>query len=84
MVLLNSQIIWLGETHLTYQFVNAFLDRIPWVMLNFWESWLSRSASRVFIRLVLPVFFFEAVSCTKNVEHEWQQRTNKIGHEKNV
>ena len=25
----------------------------------------------VFIRLILPVFFFEAVSCTKNVEHEW-------------
>ena len=28
MVLLNSQIIWLEETHLTYQLVNAFSDRI--------------------------------------------------------
>ena len=27
MVLLNSRITWLEETHLTYQFVNAFLDR---------------------------------------------------------
>ena len=27
--------------------------------------------SSVFIRLILPVFFFEAVSCTKNVEHKW-------------
>ena len=34
MVLLNSRITWLEETHLTYQFVNAFLDRIRWAMLN--------------------------------------------------
>ena len=69
MVLLNSQIIWLKETHLTYQFVNAFLDRIGELCLIF-EKVDYRGASRVFIRLVLPVFFFEAVSCTKNIEHE--------------
>ena len=34
MILLNSQIIWLEEAHLTHQFVNALFDRIPWVMLN--------------------------------------------------
>ena len=71
MVLLNSRIISLEETQLTYQFVNASLDRIRWVMLNVWDTLLWRSASHVFIRLILPVFFFEAVSCTKNVEHEW-------------
>ena len=37
MILLNSQIIWLEESHLTYQFVNALIDRIPWVMLNLWD-----------------------------------------------
>ena len=38
MVLLNSRIIWLEEIHLTYQFVNAFLDRIRRVMLNVWDK----------------------------------------------
>ena len=28
MVLLNSKGTWLEETHLTYEFVNPFLDRI--------------------------------------------------------
>ena len=28
--------------------------------------------SYIFIIVILPVFFFEAVSCTKNVEHEWK------------
>ena len=28
MVLLNSRITWLQETHPKYQFANAFLDRI--------------------------------------------------------
>ena len=37
MVLLNSQITWLEETHLTYQFVKVFLDRIQWVILNLWD-----------------------------------------------
>ena len=27
----------------------------------------------IFIRLVLPVFFFEAVSGTRNVEYEWKK-----------
>ena len=31
---------------------------------------LWRSGSYVFIRLILPVFFFQAVSCTKNVKLE--------------
>ena len=29
--------------------------------------------SYVFIRLILPVFFFEVASSTKNVEHEWKK-----------
>ena len=29
--------------------------------------------SLAFIRLLLPVLFFEAVSCTKNVEHEFKK-----------
>ena len=37
MVLLNSWITWLEETRLTHQFVNAFLDRTWWVMLNLWD-----------------------------------------------
>ena len=37
MVLLKSRITWLQETHLTYQFVNVFLDRIQWAMLNLWD-----------------------------------------------
>ena len=40
MVLLNSWITRLEETHLTCQFVNAFLDRIWWTMLNLWDIWL--------------------------------------------
>ena len=28
--------------------------------------------SYIFIIVILPVFFFEVVSCTKNVEHEWK------------
>ena len=43
--------------------------------------------SYVFIRLILPIFFFEVVSCTKNVykvQHEWQWQKNKIGHENDV
>ena len=71
MILLNSRITWLEETHLTYQFVNAFLDRIQWVMFNPWDMCLWRTASHVFTRLILPVFFFEAISCTKDVELEW-------------
>ena len=71
MVLLNSRIIWLEETHLTYQFFNAFLDRIRWVMLIFEICFLWKTASHVFIRLILPVFFFEDASCTKKVELEW-------------
>ena len=42
--------------------------------------------SYVFFRLILPIFFFDPAS-TKNiykVEYEWQQRKNKIYHEKDV
>ena len=75
----NRRIIWLEETHLNYQFVNAFLDRIRWAMLNFWDKFFHGKVrvrkfdvriSCLFIRLILPVFFFEVVSCTKNDEHE--------------
>ena len=42
-----------------------------------------------FVRLILPVFFFEAVSSTKNVGHEWKKSTmnhnnEKIGYENDV
>ena len=45
MVLLNSWITCLEETHLNiscdydpmYQFVEAFLDRIRWGMFNLWD-----------------------------------------------
>ena len=37
MVLLNSRISYLEETHLTYQFVNAFLESIQWGMFNLWD-----------------------------------------------
>ena len=44
--------------------------------------------SHVFVRLILPVFFFEAISCTKNVEHELKKlnmndNNGKYGHENN-
>ena len=48
--------------------------------------------SYVFIKLILPAFFFKAVSCTKNVEYELKKLNmndnkivqNKIGHENGV
>ena len=82
MVLLNSRITWLEETLLTYQFVNVFLDRIRW-----WGS-----ASHVFVRLINSAsllfwgcfLYQERWTWMNKVEHEWQQRANKIGHEKEV
>ena len=88
MVLLNLRIIWLEngtimleEIHLL--FYQRIFDRIRWAMLNLWVlSWRSAVTylstfdiriSYVFIRLILSVFFFEAVSCTKNVEHDWKK-----------
>ena len=87
MILLNSWITWLEKIHLTYQFFNAFFDRILWAMLNLWDvfSWrggvkyLSKfdiRISYVFIRTI-SLLFFEAVSCTKDVEHKWK----KVEHE---
>ena len=47
--------------------------------------------SNVVIRLILPAFFFEAVSYTKNVEQDWKKLNmndnngkKKIGHENDV
>ena len=69
MILLNSQITLLEETHLTYQFVKAFLNRIRWAMLNLWDIFLHQKIppkylsnfdvriSYVLIRLIIPVFF---------------------------
>ena len=42
-----------------------------------------------FVRLILPVFFFEAVSSTKNVGHEWKKlkmnhKNEKIDYENDV
>ena len=61
-----------------------------------WKSavkYLSKFGIRIiatqFVRLILPVFFFEAVSSTKNVGHEWKKSTmnhnnEKIGYENDV
>ena len=53
------------------------------LMLNLWDmffSWrravkdLSKfDISYVFTKLILAVFIFETVSCTKNVEYEWKR-----------
>ena len=78
MVLLNSRITWFEETHLTYKFVNAFFELC---LIFFMENCRKKLSlikfdirtSYVFIRLNLPVFFFDAVSCTKTVEHDWKK-----------
>ena len=72
MISLNSRITWLEKTHLTDEFVSAFLDRtltydFSWRSVVKYLSKFDIRISSVFIRLILPVFFFEAVSCTENV-----------------
>ena len=52
MVLLNSRITWLEETHLTYQFVNAFLDRIQWAMLNLFHGEVRQN---IWVSLILEL-----------------------------
>ena len=69
MVLLNLRITYLEET-LADQFVNAFLDRIQWAMLNLWDTFFSwRTAVKY-----LSKFELNWVSWTrmKKVEHKWQ------------
>ena len=47
-------ITWLEETHLTYKFVNAFLDRIRWVMLNLWDMFFNEKVPQnTWVSLVL-------------------------------
>ena len=70
MVLLDARIIWLEETHLTYQSSTHFWIESGELCLIFKICCLWKSASHVFIRLILPVFLFDAASCTKNVEYE--------------
>ena len=71
-------ILWITlseETHLMYQFVNAFLDRIRWAMLNLWDMFFHEEVPwNIWV-------IFEAVSCTKNVDHEWKSwaRMTKTG-----
>ena len=70
MVLLNSRITLLDETHLNINSSTYFWIESGELCLIFDICCLWRSASHVFIRLILPVLIFEAVSCTKNVELE--------------
>ena len=91
MVLLNWEITWLEETHLTYQFIKTFLNRTWQGMLNLWDMFFHGEVSPkylgkfdinislVFIRLILPIFFFEGVSCTKNV---WKKLNMNDNNEK--
>ena len=56
-----------------------------------WKSavkYLSKFGIRIiaaqFVRLILPVFFFEAASSTKNVGHEWKKLNMNHYNEKIV
>ena len=65
MVLLDARIIWLEETHLTYQSSTHFWIESGELCLIFKICCLWKSASHVFIRLILPVFFSEVVLVLK-------------------
>ena len=47
-----------------------FHRELPW---NIWVSLVLELATYLFITLILPAFFFETDSCTKNIEHDWKK-----------
>ena len=72
-----NQFRYLLRRNIIYLFVNACLDRIRWAMFNLWDmffhavKYLTRFGVKtsnvfVFIRLILPVFFFLYQECLQN------------------